>query len=110
MKKLLLVALTLVLFALGTVTDSLARFGRHSGARAHSRHYGAAEYGHYDHGNCSSCHGRGCGRCYEEEECAPPPCCEREATITVREKPRKVCGWTCPDGTHEKPAAEAAGY
>ena len=99
MKKLLLVILVFI-GLVGASNDALARYGRHRG------HYGHGHYDGYQATECDSCHGKGCGRC--EEECGPPPCCEREQTITVREAPRKRCGWVCPTDTYEVeiPAAE----
>jgi len=84
MKKLLLITL-MSLVALGSASDALARYRSNN--------------------NCNSCYSSCESSCVEE--CPAPPCCEREQTITVREQPRKVCGWVCPDGTREIPAAEA---
>lgn len=90
MKKLLLVAL-MGLVGLGAATDALARYRRG-----------------YNYGYRSACGVGGCEPCVADYgECPPPPCCEREQVITVREPARKVCGWVCPDGTREIPAAEA---
>jgi len=109
MKKLLLIAL-LSLVGLGSVADAFGLFGVRRRAARRGARYGYG-YGHYGAGSYrggyavkKSC-GDSCEPCVEE--CSPPPCCEREETIKVLEAPRKVCGWVCPDGTKEIPAAEA---